>query len=223
MAIIHGVAGEWARDKGTAAGLWPLFLGVFTAGFSVALFAVSPYCAATLLVASIVWIIWSLVKGLHRVERFFKGARGEERVSEILKTLPNTYHVFNDFVACGSHIDHVVVGPGGVFSIETKFWRGRVTVEEGRVLLDGQLPDRSPIAQASKEAALVKSALTSAGWNGSVTPVLAFASDTFTAHRANVRGTIIINACELKESFSSNRVEIPPMELARLVSLMENM
>ena len=223
MAVIHGVAGEWARVKGTVAGLWPLFLGVFVAGFSVALFAVNSMCAVTLLVASLVWIKLSLMKGLRRVERFFKGARGEERVSGILKTLPDAYHVFNDFVACGKHIDHVIVGPGGIFSVETKFWRGRVTIEEGRVLLDGQLPDRSPLAQACKEAALVKTALANAGWTGSVTPVLAFASDTFTAHRANVRGTIIMNACELKESFSSNRVEITPNELARLVSLMENM
>ena len=36
MAKIHGVAGEWARVKGMVTGLWPLFLGVFAAGFSVA-------------------------------------------------------------------------------------------------------------------------------------------------------------------------------------------
>ena len=222
MAQIHGVAGEWARVKGTVVGLWPLFLGVFAAGFSVAFLAVHALAAASLLVASLMWIIWSLVQGLRRVERFFKGARGEERVSEILKTLPDSYHVFNDFVACGKHIDHVVVGPGGVFSVETKFWRGRVTVEEGRILLDGQLPDRSPIAQAAKEAALVRNALASAGWNGLVTPVLAFASDTFAARRAYVRGTVVMNASELRESFSSGRVVIPDAELGRLVSLMEN-
>ena len=223
MAQIHGVAGEWARVKGTVAGLWPLFLGVFAAGFSVALFFVLPLTAASLLVASLLWIIWSLVQGMRRVERFFKGARGEERVSGILETLPDGYHVFNDFVACGKHVDHVVVGPGGVFSVETKFWRGKVTVEEGRILLDGQLPDRSPVAQANREATLVRNALAAAGWNGNVTPVLTFASDTFATHRANIKGTVVMNASELKESFASDRVVIPPAELGRLVSLMENM
>ena len=223
MAQIHGVAGEWARVKGTVAGLWPLFLGVFAAGFSVALFFVLPLTAASLLVASLLWIIWSLVQGMRRVERFFKGARGEERVSGILETLPDGYHVFNDFVACGKHVDHVVVGPGGVFSVETKFWRGKVTVEEGRILLDGQLPDRSPIAQANREATLVKNALATAGWIGNVTPVLTFASDTFATHRANIKGAVVMNASELKESFASDRVVIPPAELGRLVSLMENM
>ena len=222
MAKVHGVAGEWARVKGTVAGLWPLFLGVFAAGASLAVFWWSALWGATVLVASLVYILWSLVVGLRHVERFFKGARGEEKVSEILVTLPDAYHVFNDFTVGRNHVDHVVAGPGGVFAIETKFWSGKITVEEGHILLDGQLPDRSPLAQAVREAALVKSALAKAGWDGPVTPVVAFASNTFTAHRANLKGTIVINANELKSSFETDRVVIPPAELDRLDSLMES-
>ena len=222
MAKIHGVAGEWARVKGSVAGLWPLFLGVFVAGASLAVFWVSALWGATVLVAALLFILWSLMRGLRHVERFFKGARGEEKVSAILRTLPDAYHVFNDFKVGRNHIDHVVVGPCGVFAIETKFWSGKITVEEGHVLLDGQLPDRSPLAQAAKEAALVRSALTARGWNGTVTPVVAFASNTFSAHRAELKGTIVINANELKASFGTDRVVIPPAELERLVSLMEN-
>ena len=221
MAKIHGIPGEWARVKGTVAGLWPLFLGVFFAGISVALVVIFPFAGATALVCSLLWIIWSLMAGLRRVESFYKGARGEEKVSEILKSLPDAYHVFNDFTVGRNHVDHVVAGPGGVFAIETKFWNGTVTVEDGHVLLDGQLPDRSPLNQAIREATLVRNALVAAGWNGLVTPVVAFASDSFTAHRANLKGTIIINSNELRSSFDTDRVVIPPAELDRLVSLME--
>ena len=223
MAKIHGIPGEWARVKGTVAGLWPLFLGVFVAGASATLIASFPLAGATALVCSLLWIIWSLMVGLRRVESFYKGARGEEKVSEILRQLPDAYHVFNDFTVGRHHVDHVVAGPGGVFAIETKFWNGKVTVEDGHVLVDGQLPDRSPLNQAIREAALVRSALVAAGWNGLVTPVVAFASDSFTAHRANLRGTIIINSNELRTSFDTDRVVIPPAELDRLVSLMESM
>ena len=221
MAKIHGIPGEWARVKGTVAGLWPLFLGVFAAGASVTLVFFLPLAGGTLLVCSLLWIIWSLMVGLRRVESFYKGARGEEKVSEILKSLPDAYHVFNDFTVGRNHVDHVVAGPGGVFAIETKFWNGKVTVEDGHVLLDGQLPDRSPLSQAVREATLVRNALVAAGWSGTVTPVVAFASDSFAAHRANVRVTVIINASELRQSFDTDRVVIPPMELDRLVSLME--
>ena len=221
MAKIHGIPGEWARVKGTVAGLWPLFLGVFAAGAAVALVVFLPLTGGTLLVCSFLWIIWSLMAGLRRVESFYKGARGEEKVSGILESLPESYHVFNDFTVGRNHIDHVVAGPGGVFAIETKFWNGKVTVEDGHVLLDGQLPDRSPLSQAVREATLVKNALVAAGWSGTVTPVVAFASDSFAAHRANLKGTIIINSNELRSSFDTDRVVIPPAELDRLVSLME--
>ena len=223
MAKIHGIPGEWARVKGTVVGLWPLVLGVFVAGASAALVFFLPLAGGTLLVCSFLWIIWSLMVGLRRVESFYKGARGEEKVSGILESLPESYHVFNDFTVGRNHVDHVVAGPGGVFAIETKFWNGKVTVEDGHVLLDGQLPDRSPLSQAVREATLVRNALVAAGWSGTVTPVVAFASDSFAAHRANVKGTVIINASELRQSFDTDRVVIPPAELDRLVSLMEGM
>ncbi len=222
MARIHGVAGEWARVKGMVFGLWPLFLGVFITGFAVAFLWVRPLIGLSILVASLAYILWSLVNGLRHVKSFFIGARGEERVSGILRTLPDSYHVFNDFAFGGSHVDHVVVGPGGVFAIETKCWRGQVTVEDGHILLDGQLPDRPPLKQAIKEAMQVRNALAAAGWTGVVTPVLAFASDSFAAHRANLKGTIVINSNELRTSFDTDRVVIPPAELDRLVSIIEN-
>ena len=221
MAKVHGIPGEWARVKGTVVGLWPLFLCVFAAGASAALIAFCPLLGATALVASLLGIIGALMLGLRRVESFYKGARGEEKVSGILERLPDGYHVFNDFTVGRNHVDHVVAGPGGVFAIETKFWNGKVTVEDGHILLNGQLPDRSPLNQAVREATLVRNTLADAGWDGFVTPVVAFASDSFAAHRANLRGTVIINSNELKKSFETDRVVIPPAELDRLVSLME--
>lgn len=223
MAKTHGVAGEWARVKGTVVGLWPLFLGMFAAGFAaaVAMFVHLEAGAAALVIAA-AWIGFSIYKGARHVERYFKGARGEERVAGILQSLPDSYHVFNDFVAGGVHVDHVVAGPAGVYAIETKYWRGVVTIEEGHILLDGQLPSRSPLVQVRKEAVLVKSALEKAGWKGTVTPVLAFAGDTFAAHIAEIQGAVVINSCDLRKSFDTERVVIQSSELDRLVSLMEN-
>jgi len=224
MAKIHGVAGEWARVKGTVAGLWPAFVGVFAAGFSSAVMSfVSIQWGALALALSLTALAFAMMKGLRRVERFFKGARGEERVSWILRSLPDRYHVFNDFVAGRAHVDHVVVGPAGVFAVETKNWRGSVTVEDGHILLDGRLPSRPPLVQVQREADLVRSTLAKAGWPGAVTPVLCFASDTFRAHIAEVGGAVVINSCELAKSFETERVVVSPAELDRLVGLMESM
>lgn len=221
MATIHGVAGEWARVKGTVTGLWPLFLGVFAAGFSLALaIFVWHGAGAVVFVLSLVAIAWSMVRGMRHVERFYKGARGEERVAAILRNLPEGYHVFNDFVAGRLHIDHVVVGPAGVFAIETKFWRGIVTVEDEHVLADGRLPSRDPLVQVLREAAALRETLAGMGWKGGITPVLTFASNTFAQHSAEVKGVVVINASELGHAFAASRTVMPSSERDRLVQLM---
>ena len=222
MAEVHGVAGEWARVNGTVRGMQPLFGGCFLAGFAIALMFCHFIIGSVLLMAAAAVCVWSYRRGVVCVERFFKGARGEEKVAAILRSLPAPYHIFNDFVACGRHIDHVVVGPAGVYAVETKFWRGRVTIEDGDILLDGSLPDRSPLAQVLGEAKLVKEQLVKSGWKGDVTPVLVFASDTFNAQPAELHGAVIMNSNALKASFDTGAVVLPPPELERLVRLMEN-
>ena len=55
-----------------------------------------------------------------------------------------------------------------------------------------------------------------------MTPILAFAGDTFAAHIAEVQGAVVINSCDLAKGFGTERVVIAPAELDRLVSLMES-
>jgi hypothetical protein len=68
------------------------------------------------------------------------GAIGETNVINELKKLPKTYHVVNDFRddfyppiynraeddrICSIQVDHLVVGPSGIFIIETKYWSNK--------------------------------------------------------------------------------------------------
>ena len=224
MAKIHGIPGEWARVKGTVLGLWPLFAAVMLLGFAFALAIFASILAGVILfVGALVFLGLSLLRGLQRIERYFIGARGEEHVAGLLRKIPDTYHVYNDFKAGNYRVDHVVIGPAGVFAIETKCWRGRVTVEENHILLDGQLPDHSPLAQAAREAASVRKVLAKLGYDGPVTPVLAFASDTFAAHIAEVEGIVVMNAAEIDTCFQTSQVVLQPAELARLIGLLENL
>jgi hypothetical protein len=86
---------------------------------------------------------------IYANKTFLIGASGEEEVIEHLKFLPDDYHVFNDvkidfakwiYWKKGkdgdkniktSQIDHLVVGPTGLFLIETKKWR-RTDIENKR-------------------------------------------------------------------------------------------
>lgn len=63
------------------------------------------------------------------------GLKGEVTVTQALhQTLPNDCYILNDVtIRRGWHsaqIDHVVVTPRGIFLVETKNWRGRITGAE---------------------------------------------------------------------------------------------
>jgi hypothetical protein len=58
-----------------------------------------------------------------------QGYEGENKVSKILSsTLSDEYYLINDVVFSDGHgnIDHVVLGPNGVFVIETKNYGGKI-------------------------------------------------------------------------------------------------
>lgn len=69
---------------------------------------------------------------------YYAGAKGEQLVVEELKQLPDTYTVVNDYrrnfypgiyrretedFIKSVQVDHVVIGPTGLYLIETKFWK----------------------------------------------------------------------------------------------------
>jgi hypothetical protein len=59
-----------------------------------------------------------------------QGAEGEEVVGKILEELAGDgWHVLHDVSFGRGNIDHVVVGPGGIFTVETKSRGGRLSLE----------------------------------------------------------------------------------------------
>lgn len=223
MAVQHGIAGEWARVRGMVLSLWPLFLSfLFLGAFLSALMAgFRPALFAMLLVGSLVSVAVYWRKGIRRVESFFRGARGEERVAGVLGGLPGAYHVFHDFAAGSERIDHVVAGPAGVFSVETKTWSGKVEIAEGHVLVNGKLPTRDPVAQALREAGRVRESLKRIGFDVTVTPVVCFASNTFSGKCTPCGGVPVINAADVQDWIASQPEALAESDLARLVQLME--
>ena len=89
-----------------------------------------------------------------------KGEAGERKTARALAKLPpDRFTVLHDRAIPGSpaNIDHVVIGPPGVFVVESKSYKGKVTVQGDEVLVGGRR--RPIIEQAHREAAVVQSAL----------------------------------------------------------------
>lgn len=72
-----------------------------------------------------------------------RGSIGENLVGNILNSLPDGFYVINGVAAEYGDLDHVVVGPTGVFVLDSKNWRGVVSSDgNGELLLNGQATDK---------------------------------------------------------------------------------
>jgi hypothetical protein len=80
-----------------------------------------------LLVLLVLLVLPSAVE--PRAGRWARGAAGERKVGAILEDLGPDWHVLHGVRLGRGDIDHVLVGPGGTFTIETKSHRGRIPIE----------------------------------------------------------------------------------------------
>jgi hypothetical protein len=83
--------------------------------------------------------------------KYLRGGQAEALVAWLLESLEDDWHVFNGVkLEADSDIDHVVVGPGGLFCVSTKSQRGLFTGTPDGLLHNGQ---PSPFArQALRQA-----------------------------------------------------------------------
>jgi hypothetical protein len=85
-----------------------------------------------LLAVEVIWICGLFV--VHRrdaiIDRWSRGADGEEYVGHVIEAMHSDgWRVLHDVSFGGANIDHVMLGPSGVFTVETKSHRGRIAVE----------------------------------------------------------------------------------------------
>lgn len=105
----------------------------------------------------------------HKVHSHIKqGMEGEKRVIEFLKSkFDNSHFLINDVVYVNErgnkeNIDHVVLGPNGVFAIETKDYRGKITCKGSYWTVPFPY-GRSPSSQAKGNAYWIKRTIDESG------------------------------------------------------------
>lgn len=219
-ARVSGSPGEGARLRGVLTLLAPLMAVVFVAGYLLR--AAWPYPALhPALAAAGVILLSVLAAALNwsctgRLRAYVKGARGEEGVARELALLPAEYRVFHDvqfpdaaWWRCGAGCDHVVVGPNGIFVIETKNWSAPVTVENGEVLrLDGVVPSRPPLEQVHQAVSAFRRRLRGTPAEGAaLAPVLCFAEGAVEGGVRGAGGVMLCRRAELNEMLLSVRDE----------------
>ena len=117
-----------------------------------------------------------------RFRNLNRGEFGEMKVAEVLDELRTLgYRPIHDLTRDGFNIDHIVVGPPGVFVIETKFRSGYGEIEfrngEG-LFVGGQKEEKDPLKQARSNAGDVNRLLREhCGRFFPVTPLVVFVGD----------------------------------------------
>lgn len=119
----------------------------------------------------------------RRAETFTRGGKAEERTAQLLSTLsPYDFFSLHDRRWPGTtsaNIDHVVVGPSGVFVVDTKHWSGDLSVDAGQ-LLRGQSPCDDDVDKVVAQADAVREVLADIGVPAvQVRPVIALHGKAF--------------------------------------------
>jgi len=213
-ARVEGSPGVEPRLRGLLRLVWPLPVAALAAGYLLRAAVPQPSISrpaaggALMLLAAGLFLYVRRMRG--RLERFLKGARGEESVARELALLPAAYHVFHGLrlpaAAPGVGVadcDHIVVGPRGVAVIETKNWAGPIEVRNGRLLVENKEPDRPPLAQVKRAAAAVRAALRQGGAGDvPVAPLLVFASDALPESVLGLDGVVLCRCASLRRALA---------------------
>ena len=122
----------------------------------------------------------------HATARSERVTQAEDETARALATLPAEWTVMRNMTWPGraaSTIDHVVVGPGGVFAIDSKYWSGRVDVSGGVLRLNRRT--RMSVVTGCSEAADVLAIGASVDrWH--VHPVLCFSGQQISSRVVGV-------------------------------------
>lgn len=102
----------------------------------------SQLVAAAVLGAMLIllYVMWALGGDAHSLSWVW-GRMGEQQTEDVLEKLDGRWRVEHDLPRARGNWDHVVVGPGGVFLLETKSYRATATVRDDTLYL-GRFPFR---------------------------------------------------------------------------------
>jgi hypothetical protein len=155
---------------------------------------------------------------------WYRGAQGELAVGAKLAALPAEWAVFHG-LPVGQHgwdIDHVVVGPGGVITINTKQHRGKnVTVVDGAASVgDRPVPYLEHAAfEGERIGVLLRSHLAFAV---PIHPVLAFVEPKSISTSGTCGGVMVLDADRIVEWLAALPPVLAPLQRLEVIALLDD-
>lgn len=173
---------------------------------------------------AVLYASWKIWRTLPILRRLRLASEGEKVVGQFLERLRESgYQIFHDVVGENFNLDHVIVGPAGVLTIETKT-RSKPTQGNAKVIFDGEKisvggfePDRDAVIQAKAQAAWLCALLTeSTGRTFVVRPVIVFPG--WFVERQTRAGDIWVLEPKALPKFLAHEEQILSLEEVKLAS-----
>lgn len=130
---------------------------------------------------------------LKHAKQAERGAIAEEKTGVFLDGLPEGNFIIHEFNTGRGNIDHILVGPKGIFTLEVKSHRGTVTFDDGNLLRDGKAFEKDFLKQAWAECFAAREIL--AKWDikePKAEPLIIF-SNAFVKVMGKAKGIAVMN------------------------------
>lgn len=151
------------------------------------------------------------------------GADGEAAVATVLDGLAKDgWRALHDRRVPGkrSNIDHVAVGPGGVWTVDAKRYKGKLTVARGGVVRVAGRDVTKLLDQAREQAAVAAIALADDGPVPVVEPVLCFVGTELPRKHTVVGGVHLVTRKGLSALLAKSQTVLTAAEVEQAVDLL---
>ena len=150
---------------------------------------------------------------------FAKGAEGEVAVAKLLDGLAgNGWTAFHDrFLPRGPQLDHLAVGPAGVFTIDAKRYKGKLVARRDATIRIAGRDKTTLLLQAKKQASAISAHLERQSDRvPPVTPVLCFVGTELPKHHLVIDGVHIVSRRGLKKLMTAGTETVDPVAVVRV-------
>lgn len=171
----------------------------------------NPLIYSTVAGACVFYAGVKILRNQHKVRQMKLGRDGERVVAQQLEWLRREdFFVFHDVPNGDANVDHLLIGPKGIFTIETKTLskpeRGecKIAVVDGVIRANGRALDRDPLIQAKAQAGWLRAFLAEHQFTAPVWPVVLFPGWFVEPFDSKIVGAWVLEPKALR-SFIGNR------------------
>lgn len=161
--------------------------------------------------------------------KFHIGAVGESLVTKVLSSFPDDWHIFNDMIVGRSQIDHIVICPKGIYTIETKNYQGTIygnaeKQEWSQVInYDYKTSFYNPVKQGINHSVALSRYLEESGFNNVWVNTIVVFTEPSVKLKVFSPKVPVIYLSELTEFFNKQRQIISPEQCIKIAKFVHKL